>query len=219
MSRIFIDRPIFAWVIAIIVMLMGVGAIFSLPIAQYPDVAPTQVNIRASFPGASAETVQNSVTQVIEQQLTGIDNLLYFSSSSDSAGNVSISVTFAPGTNPDIAQVQVQNQVQQALPLLPQEVTQLGVTVRKSQTNFLMVVGLYDPTGKYTNVDISDYLSSTMQDPLARVPGVGQVRVFGSQYAMRIWFDPFKLRNYGLMPSDVRNAIEAQNTQVAAGEI
>ncbi|MBV9063617.1 MAG: efflux RND transporter permease subunit, partial [Alphaproteobacteria bacterium] len=159
------------------------------------------------------------VTQVIEQQLTGIDNLLYFSSSSDSTGNVSISVTFAPGTNPDIAQVQVQNQVQQALPLLPQEVTQLGVVVRKAQTNFLMVVALYDTTGRYTNVDISDYLRSTLQDPLARVPGVGQVRVFGAEYAMRIWLDPFKLRTYGLMPSDVRSAIQAQNTQVAAGEI
>ena len=157
---------------------------------------------------------------MIEQQLTGIDNLLYFSSSSNSAGNVSISATFAPGTNPDIAQVQVQNQVQQALPLLPTEVTQLGVTVRKSQTSFLMVVALYDTTGgKYTNVDISDYLASTMQDPLARVPGVGQVRVFGAEYAMRIWLDPFKLRNYAMMPSDVRNAIEAQNTQVAAGEV
>jgi len=200
-------------------MIAGALSITALPIEQYPNIAPPAVNISAAFPGASAETVQNSVTQVIEQQLTGIDNLLYFSSSSDSAGDVSIGATFAPGTNPDIAQVQVQNQVQQALPLLPQEVTQLGVTVRKSQTNFLMVVGLYDPTGRYTNVDISDYLRSTMQDPLARVPGVGQVRVFGAQYAMRIWFDPFKLRNYGLMPSDVRNAIEAQNTQVAAGEI
>ena len=219
MSRFFIDRPVFAWVIAIVIMMAGALSITTLPIEQYPNIAPPAVNIGASFPGASAETVQNSVTQVIEQQLTGIDNLLYFSSSSDSAGNVSIGATFAPGTNPDIAQVQVQNQVQQALPLLPQEVTQLGVTVRKSQTNFLMVVGLYDPTGRYTNVDISDYLRSTMQDPLARVPGVGQVRVFGAQYAMRIWLDPFKLRNYSLMPSDVRNAIEAQNTQVAAGEI
>ncbi len=218
-SRFFIDRPVFAWVIAIVIMLAGALSITALPIEQYPNIAPPSVNIDASFPGASAETVQNSVTQVIEQQLTGIDNLLYFSSSSDSSGNVSITATFAPGTNPDIAQVQVQNQVQQALPLLPQEVTQLGVTVRKSQTNFLMVVGLYDPTGRYNNVDISDYLRSTLQDPLARVPGVGQVRVFGAQYAMRIWLDPFKLRNYSLMPSDVRSAIEAQNTQVAAGEV
>src|SRR5690242_18445462 len=219
MSRFFIDRPVFAWVIAIVIVIAGALSITTLPIEQYPNIAPPSVNIGATFPGASAETVQNSVTQVIEQQLTGIDNLLYFSSSSDSAGNASISATFAPGTNPDIAQVQVQNQVQQALPLLPQEVNDLGVTVRKSQTNFLMVVGLYDPTGRYTNVDISDFLRSTMQDPLARVPGVGQVRVFGAQYAMRIWLDPFRLRNYGLMPSDVRNAIEAQNTQVAAGEI
>jgi multidrug efflux pump len=218
-SRFFIERPVFAWVIAIIIMVAGGLSITSLPIEQYPNIAPPSVNIGAFFPGASAETVQNSVTQVIEQQLTGIDNLLYFSSSSDSAGNVSISATFAPGTNPDIAQVQVQNQVQQALPLLPTEVTQLGVTVRKSQTSFLMVVALYDTTGKYTNVDISDYLRSTLQDPLARVPGVGQVRVFGAEYAMRVWLDPFKLRNYALIPGDVRNAIEAQNTQVAGGEI
>ena len=218
-SQFFIERPVFAWVIAIVIMLAGGLSITTLPIEQYPNIAPPSVNIGASFPGASAETVQNSVTQVIEQQLTGIDNLLYFSSSSDSSGNVSISATFAPGTNPDIAQVQVQNQVQQALPLLPQEVTQLGVVVRKSQTSFLMVVALFDTTSKYTNVDISDYLRSTIQDPLARVPGVGQVRVFGGEYAMRIWLDPFKLRNYALMPSDVRNAIEAQNTQVAAGEI
>jgi multidrug efflux pump len=219
LSGFFINRPVFAWVIAIVIMIAGGLSITTLPIEQYPNIAPPAVAVSAMFPGASADTVQNSVTQVIEQQLTGIDNLLYFSSSSDSAGNVSITVTFAPGTNPDIAQVQVQNQVQQALPLLPAEVTQLGVTVRKSQTSFLMVVALYDPTGKYTNVDISDFLSSDMQDPLARVPGVGQVRVFGAQYAMRVWLDPFKLRNYSLMPSDVRAAIEAQNTQVAAGEI
>src|SRR6201999_2996128 len=154
LSRFFIDRPVFAWVIAIVIMLAGAISAFTLPVEQYPTIAPPAVAVSAFFPGASAETVQNSVTQVIEQQLTGIDNLLYFSSSSDSAGNVSISATFAPGTNPDIAQVQVQNQVQQALPLLPQEVTQLGVTVKKSQTNFLMVVGLYDPTRRYNNVDI-----------------------------------------------------------------
>ncbi len=219
MSRFFIDRPVFAWVIAIVIMLSGALAINRLPVEQYPNIAPPSVNINATYPGASAQTLENSVTQVIEQQLTGIDNLLYFSSSSDSSGSVSISVTFAPGTNPDIAQVQVQNRVQQALPLLPQEVTQLGVTVTKSQTNFLMVVALYDTTGRYDNVDISDYLASTLQDPLARVPGVGQVRVFGAEYAMRVWLNPFKLLNYNLTPDDVRSAIEAQNTQVAAGEV
>ncbi|MBV8801007.1 MAG: efflux RND transporter permease subunit [Alphaproteobacteria bacterium] len=219
MPSFFIDRPIFAWVVAILITMVGTIAMLNMGIESYPNIAPPQVVVNATFPGANADTVEKNVTQVIEQQLTGIDNLLYFSSSSDSTGNVSISVTFAPGTNPDIAQVQVQNQVQQALPLLPQEVTQLGVVVRKAQTNFLMVVALYDTTGRYTNVDISDYLRSTLQDPLARVPGVGQVRVFGAEYAMRIWLDPFKLRTYGLMPSDVRSAIQAQNTQVAAGEI
>lgn len=219
MSRFFIDRPVFAWVIAIVIVMAGGLSIFTLPIEQYPDIAPPSVNISAMYPGASAETLENSVTQVIEQQLTGIDNLLYFSSSSDSSGRVVITVTFNPGTNPDIAQVQVQNRLQQAVPLLPQEVTQLGVTVTKAQTNFLLIVALSDTTGRYTNIDISDFMASRLQDPLARVPGVGEVRVFGSEYAMRIWLDPFKLRNFNLMPGDVRAAILAQNTQVAAGDI
>ncbi|MGH6889562.1 MAG: efflux RND transporter permease subunit [Rhizomicrobium sp.] len=220
MSRFFIDRPVFAWVIAIVIMLVGLLAIETLPIEQYPDIAPPSVNISASYPGASAQTVENSVTQVIEQQLTGIDNLLYFSSSSDSSGNVTITATFASGTNADIAQVQVQNKLQQAIPLLPQEVTQLGVTVTKSRTNFLLIAALYDTgAGRYTNVDIGDYLASTFEDPLARVPGVGQVHVFGSQYAMRIWLDPYKLDNYRLTPDDVMAAVRAQNIQVAAGEI
>ena len=220
MSRFFIDRPVFAWVIAIVIMLLGLLAIATLPVEQYPDIAPPSVNISASYPGASAQTVENSVTQVIEQQLTGIDNLLYFSSSSDSSGNVNITATFASGTDADIAQVQVQNKLQQATPLLPQEVNQLGVTVTKSRTNFLLIAALYDSgANRYTNIDISDYLASNFQDPLARVPGVGQVHVFGSQYAMRIWLDPYKLDNYNLTPDDVMTAIRAQNTQVAAGEI
>ncbi|TPG11977.1 efflux RND transporter permease subunit [Sphingomonas oligophenolica] len=219
LSRIFIDRPIFAWVLAIIVMLGGVGAIMSLPIAQYPDVAPPQVSIRANYPGANAETLQNSVTQVIEQQLTGIDGLLYFSSSSSSRGSVSISVTFAKGTNPDIAQVQVQNQVQQALPRLPQQVQQQGLQVRKSNPDFLLVIGVYDATDKSTNQDVSDYLVSNFQDPLGRIKGVGDTNVFGAQYAMRIWLDPQRLASFQLMPSDVITAIQNQNTEVAAGEI
>ncbi len=219
MSRVFIDRPIFAWVIAIIVMLMGLGAIFSLPIAQYPDVAPPQVNIRATYPGASAETVQNSVTQIIEQQLTGIDGLLYFSSSSTSRGQVTISATFQKGTDPDIAQVQVQNQVQQGLSRLPQQVQQQGVRVTKSNPDTLLLVGIYDETDKSNNRDVSDWLTSNMQDPLSRVPGVGDVNVFGSSYAMRIWLNPSRLASYGLMPSDVISAIQAQNTEIAAGEI
>ncbi|MCD2324640.1 efflux RND transporter permease subunit [Sphingomonas sp. IC-56] len=219
MSRIFIDRPIFAWVLAIIVMLAGVGAILSLPIAQYPDVAPPQVNIRASYPGASAETVQNSVTQVIEQQLTGIDGLLYFSSNSTARGQVTISATFEKGTDPDIAQVQVQNQVQQALPRLPQQVQQQGLRVTKSNPDFLMIVGVYDETDKRTNIDVSDWLSSNLQDTLARVPGVGDTNVFGAPYAMRIWLNPDRLASYALMPGDVITAIQNQNTEVAAGEI
>jgi multidrug efflux pump len=219
MSRIFIDRPIFAWVIAIIVMLMGVGAIFSLPIAQYPDVAPPQVNIRASYPGASAETVQNSVTQVIEQQLTGIDGLLYFSSTSTSRGQVNITATFEKGTDPDIAQVQVQNQVQQALSRLPQQVQQQGLRVTKSNPDFLMIVGVYDETNRVTNQDVSDWMASNMQDTIARVPGVGDTNVFGAPYAMRIWLNPDRLASYSLMPSDIISAIQAQNTEVAAGEI
>ena len=218
-SRIFIDRPIFAWVIAIVIMLGGIGGILSLPIEQYPDIAPPSVNIRANYPGASAETVENSVTQVIEQQLTGISGMLYFSASSNASGGVNITATFQKGVDPDIAQVQVQNKVQQALPRLPQQVQQQGIVVTKSNQDFLMVVAVYDESDKSTSSDVSDYLVSNMQDPLGRVQGVGDVNVFGAQYAMRIWLDPYKLASYSLMPRDVTQAIQAQNTQVAAGSI
>lgn len=219
MSRIFIERPIFAWVLAIITMLAGVGAIYLLPVEQYPDVAPPQVNIRATFPGASAETLENSVTQIIEQQLTGIDGLLYFSASSSSRGQVTISATFEKGTDPDIAQVQVQNQVQQALSRLPQQVQQQGLRVTKSNPDFLMIVGVYDETDRSTNIDVSDFLVSNLQDELSRIEGVGETNVFGSQYAMRIWLDPNKLAAVSLMPGDVVTAIRNQNTEVAAGEV
>ncbi|MCW6529597.1 efflux RND transporter permease subunit [Sphingomonas lycopersici] len=219
MSRVFIDRPIFAWVLAIIVMMAGVGAIMKLPIAQYPDVAPPQVSVRANYPGANALTIQNSVTQVIEQQLTGIDGLLYFTSSSSSRGSVGITATFAKGTNPDIAQVQVQNQVQQAISRLPTQVQQQGITVRKSNPDFLLIAGVYDITDKLTNQDVSDYLVSNLQEPLGRLQGVGDTNVFGSQYAMRIWLDPAKLASFALIPGDVITAIQNQNTEVAAGEI
>ncbi len=219
MSRIFIDRPIFAWVIAIIVMLGGLGAILSLPIAQYPDVAPPQVNIRATYPGANAETIQNSVTQIIEQQLTGIDGLLYFSSQSSSRGQVTISATFDKGTDPDIAQVQVQNQVQQSLSRLPQQVQQQGVRVTKSNPDFLMIVGIFDETDQRTNGDVSDFMEANLVEPLARINGVGETNVFGSQYAMRIWLDPARLASYSLIPGDVITAIQNQNTEVAAGEL
>ena len=219
MSRIFIDRPIFAWVLAIVVMLAGIGAINALPIEQYPDIAPPQVNIRASYPGANAETIENSVTQIIEQQLTGIDGLLYFTSTSSSRGSVGISATFQKGTDPDTAQVQVQNQVQQAISRLPAQVQQQGVRVTKSNPDFLLIVAVYDKTNQRTNMDVSDYLASNLQDPLSRVPGVGDINVFGAPHAMRIWLNPQRLAAFQLMPGDVVSAIQAQNTEVAAGEV
>ncbi|NIJ32154.1 efflux RND transporter permease subunit [Sphingomonas oligoaromativorans] len=218
-SRFFVDRPIFAWVIAIVVMMVGLGAILSLPIAQYPDVAPPAVNVSANYPGASAETLETSVTQVLEQQLTGIDGLLYFQSSSDSSGSASITATFAKGTNPDVAQVQVQNKVQQALSRLPSQVQQQGLTVTKANSDFLMIVAIYDKTNHATDADIADYLVSNFQDDLARVNGVGQSQVFGSGYAMRIWLDPVKLAAVNLMPADVQNAVLAQNVDISAGQI
>ena len=219
MSKIFIDRPIFAWVIAIIIMLVGAGSIFSLPVEQFPDVAPPQVNIRASYPGASAETLETSVAQVIEQQLTGIDGLLYFSTNSSSRGQVSISVTFAKGINPDIAQVQVQNKVQQALSRLPTPVQQQGLTVTKSNPDFLLIAAIYDTTDTKTGIDVSDYMVTHLQDAIGRIKGVGDTNVFGSQYGMRIWLNPDKLTSVGLIPSDVVAAVTAQNAEVAAGEV
>jgi multidrug efflux pump len=218
-SRVFVDRPIFAWVISIVIMLAGAGAILFLPIEQYPDIAPPSVNIRATYPGASAETLETSVTQVIEQQLTGIDGLLYFASTSSSQGSATITATFDKGTDPDIAQVQVQNKVQQAVPRLPQAVQQQGLVVTKSNPDFLLIVSLYDGTDKSSSSDVADYIASNLQDPIGRLPGVGDLRVFGSQYAMRIWLDPYALASYRLMPADVRAAILAQNVQVAAGQI
>ncbi|MDT7532629.1 efflux RND transporter permease subunit [Sphingobium sp. SA2] len=219
LSRYFIERPIFAWVIAIGIMLAGLGAMFSLPIAQYPDIAPPGVGISATYPGASADTVETAVTQVIEQQLTGIDGLMYFSSSSSATGRSQITVTFQKGTDPDTAQVQVQNRVQQALSRLPNPVQQQGLTVTKQQTDFLMLVGLYDETDLATQADISDYLVNNFQDPIARIEGIGATQIFGSQYAMRVWLDPYKLAAVKLMPSDVQSAISAQNVEVSAGQI
>src|SRR5579859_6880059 len=202
-SRIFIDRPVFAWVIAIVIMLAGLGSIFTLSVEQYPDIAPPQVNIRATYPGASAEVLENSVTQIVEQQLTGIDGLIYFQSTSDSSGQVNITVTFVKGTNPDIAQVQVNNKVQQAIPRLPQEVQAQGLVVTKSNPDFLMVVSIYDENDRAKSADVSDFLVTNWQDALGRIPGVGDFRVFGAQYAMRIWLDPYKLASVQLMPADV----------------
>src|SRR4029079_17297524 len=219
MSKLFIDRPIFAWVIAIIIMLMGLAAITSRPAAQYHDVAPPQINIRTSYPGASAATLESSVTQILEQQLTGIDGMLYFQSSSTARGQVSISVVLEKGIDPDIAQVQVQNAIQAAISRLPQQVQQQGVRVSKSSPDLLLIAAIFDKTDKSTNFDVSDWLTTNMQDELSRVPGVGDVNVFGSQYAMRIWLDPHKLAGVGLMPSDIIAALQNQNTEVAAGEI
>ncbi|NMG77529.1 efflux RND transporter permease subunit [Aromatoleum diolicum] len=219
MARFFIDRPIFAWVIAIVIMLAGALSILQLPVSQYPTIAPPAVVINARYPGASAKAVEDSVTQVIEQKMTGLDGLLYMSSASDSFGNTSLTLTFDAGTNPDIAQVQVQNKLQLALPLLPQAVQQQGVQVAKSARNFLMVVGFVSQDGSKSGVDLSDFIVSSVQDPLSRVSGVGEVQVFGAQYAMRVWLDPAKLTNFRLTPADVRVAIQAQNTEISAGQL
>jgi multidrug efflux pump len=218
-SSYFIERPIFAWVIAIVIMLAGLGAITRLPVEQYPDISPPTVGINATYPGASAQVLEDSVTQVIEQQLTGLDGLLYFQSTSSDAGTVTITVTFNNGTNPDIAQVQVQNKVQQALPRLPQQVQQQGLTVTKRQPDYLLFVAVYDASGQTSSADVADFLVSKLQDPISRVNGVGQADSFGSQYAMRIWLDPYKLNAHQLQPSDVQSAIQAQNVQVSAGLI
>ncbi|MBU9244525.1 efflux RND transporter permease BpeB [Burkholderia multivorans] len=219
MAKFFIDRPIFAWVIAIILMLAGVAAIFTLPIAQYPTIAPPSIQISANYPGASAKTVEDTVTQVIEQQMSGLDNFLYMSSTSDDSGTATITLTFAPGTNPDIAQVQVQNKLSLATPILPQVVQQLGLKVTKSSSSFLLVLAFNSEDGSMNRYDLANYVASHVQDPISRLNGVGTVTLFGSQYAMRVWLDPVKLTNYGLTPVDVTSAISAQNVQVAGGQI
>jgi len=218
MARFFIDRPVFAWVIAIIIMLAGILSIRSLPIEQYPKVAPPTVAINASYPGASAETVENSVTQVIEQRLTGIDNLRYFTSNS-SDGSMSITLTFEPEADPDIAQVQTQNKVQGAVTQLPQEVQTLGVRVTKANDSFLLIVGVYSEDGSLSQGDLGDMLVSSFRDPISRVNGVGNVQVFGDQHAMRIWLDPAKLYSYNLTPLDIQNAVQIQNTDISAGQL
>ncbi len=219
MAKFFIDRPVFAWVIAILIMLAGAMSVLNLPIQQYPTIAPPSVRIVAAYPGASAATLEESVTQVIEQNMTGLDNLLYMQSTSSSAGRATTTLTFAPGTNPDIAQVQVQNKLQLAEALLPQAVTQQGVSVTKASTSFLMVAGLISKTGKMDRADIADYANSYIKDPLSRTSGVGELRVFGSQYAMRIWLQPEKLNAYNLTPVDVTGAISVQNNQFPAGQL
>ncbi len=219
MPRFFIERPIFAWVIAIVIMLGGVFAIETLPVEQYPEIAPPSVTVSASYPGASAEVLENSVTQIIEQSLTGIDYLRYFASSSDSNGNLQITVTFEPEADPDIAQVQVQNKVSSVTSLLPETVQQQGVNVKKASSSFLMVVGIYSTDESVTEYEISDYMKSKMSEPVSRINGVGDVTVFGEQHSMRIWLNPEQLHSYNLMPSDVKSAVSAQNVEVTAGQL
>ncbi len=219
MSRYFIDRPIFAWVIAIILMLAGVLAIRSLPIAQFPEIAAPKVTVATSYPGADAQTLENTTTQIIEQQMKGIDNLRYFASTSDGAGNLAITLTFEQGTDADIAQVQVQNKLQQATPLLPQEVQQAGLRVTKATANFLLVIAAYSQDGSHDQVDLGDLIASKLQDPLSRIKGVGDTQVFGAQYSMRIWVDPFKMSNLGVTVTDITSALTAQNAQVSAGQV
>ena len=219
MAQFFINRPIFAWVIAIIIMLSGALAIKELPIAQYPAIAPPQISINASYPGASAQTVEDTVTQVIEQKMNGIDNMRYMSSTSDAAGSVTITLTFDAATDPNIAQVQVQNKLQLATPLLPQKVQQQGIQVVKSTRNFLLILGFVSEDNSMNQNDLSDYVATNIQDIVSRVEGVGEVLMFGAQYAMRVWLDPGKLNNFKMTPGDVKAAIQAQNVQVSAGQL
>jgi multidrug efflux pump len=219
MANFFIDRPIFAWVIAIIMMMAGALSIMTLPIEQYPDIAPPSVSVNATYTGADAQTVENTVTQIIEQNLTGLDNLMYMSSTSNSMGGVTVTLTFEPGTDPDVAQVQVLNKVEQAKARLPEAVQTNGISVTKSNSSFLKVLGFYSEDGTMTQDDIADYLVTNLQDPISRAPGVGNVQVFGGQYAMRIWLDPNKMVNYSLTVTEIVSALKAQNAQVTAGQL
>ncbi len=219
MVKFFIERPIFAWVLAIILMLAGGLAILKLPVAQYPTIAPPAIAISASYPGADAQTVQDTVTQVIEQNMNGLDSLMYMSSTSDSSGSVTVTLTFDSGTDPDIAQVQVQNKLQLAMPLLPQEVQQQGISVKKSSSSFLMVAGFISTDNSMSQDDIADYISSNIKDPISRTEGVGDTQLFGAQYSMRIWLDPNQLNKYQLTTLDVVNQLKIQNNQIAAGQL
>ena len=219
MAKFFINRPIFAWVIAIVIMLAGALSILNLPISQYPQIAPPQVNISATYPGASAKTIEDTVVQIIEQKMTGLDGYLYMSSTSESSGCISITLTFEAGTDPDMAQVQVQNRLSQAQSSLPEVVQRLGVTVMKTTASFLKVVALTSKSGKINEAELGDYLVSNVQEPLSRVEGVGEVQIFGSAFAMRIWLNPEKLHQYGLTPAEVKAAIQAQNVQVSSGQV
>jgi HAE1 family hydrophobic/amphiphilic exporter-1/multidrug efflux pump len=219
MSRFFINRPIFAWVIAIIFMLAGTIALRQISVAQFPAIAPPMVQISTTLPGADARTLEQTTAQVIEQQMSGLDHLEYFSTTSDSSGQLTMILTFAQGTNPDIAQVQVQNKLQQATPMLPQEVQHQGLTVTKAAKNFLLFFGLTSTDGSHNQEDLGDMVASKLKDPISRVTGVGDTQQFGAQYAMRIWVNPFKLTSLNLTMGDITAAITAQNAQVSAGQV
>jgi len=218
LSKFFLERPVFAWVIAIVIMAVGCLAIYNLPISQYPQMAPPSIAITAGYAGASAETVENSVTQLIEQKMTGLDGLLYMSAVSDSAGGARLELTFSPGTDPNVAWSQVQNKLQTALPSLPDDVRNRGVQVTKSTRNYLMIVGLASEDGSMTGTDLQDFAKSRLERVLALVPGVGEVELFGGGYAMRIWLDPDKLTNYKLTVADVIAALRSYNVEVSAGQ-
>ena len=218
LSRFFLERPVFAWVIAIILMLAGALAIYNLPISQYPPIAPPSIAIDSFYPGASAKTVEDSVTQIIEQKMTGYDKMLYMSASSSSSGASRIELTFAPGTDPDMAWSQVQNKLQLAMASLPQVIQQQGVRVSKSTRNYLMILNLYCDDGSMSGTDVRDYTVSNIEKVIARVPGVGETQAFGGQYAMRIWLNTEKLTDYGLTVDDVVMALRAYNVEISAGQ-
>ncbi len=219
MANFFIDRPIFAWVLAILLCLTGTLAIFSLPVEQYPDLAPPNVRVTANYPGASAQTLENTVTQVIEQNMTGLDNLMYMSSQSSGTGQASVTLSFKAGTDPDEAVQQVQNQLQSAMRKLPQAVQNQGVTVRKTGDTNILTIAFVSTDGSMDKQDIADYVASNIQDPLSRVNGVGDIDAYGSQYSMRIWLDPAKLNSFQMTAKDVTDAIESQNAQIAVGQL
>ncbi|MBK1649022.1 efflux RND transporter permease subunit [Rhabdochromatium marinum] len=219
MARFFIDRPVFSWVIAILIMLAGLLSMLTLPVSQYPAIAPPSISITATYPGASARSIEGSVTQIIEREMKGIDNLIYLSSSSESTGAATVTLTFAAGTDPDIAQMQVQNKLQLATPLLPEAVQRQGLKVAKAVRNFLMVAVFVSTDGRMSAIDLGDYVATNVEDPISRLEGVGEVTLFESEYAMRIWLDPYKLRQFELTPLDVQNAIQAENAEVTAGQL
>ncbi len=218
LSRFFLNRPVFAWVIAIVIMVLGVLAIFNLPISQYPPIAPPSIAIDAFYPGASAETVENSVTQIIEQKMTGFDDMLYINGTSDSAGGARVELTFKPGTDPDLAWAKVQNKLQLAMASLPDQVQRAGLTVNKSTRNFLVIVALISEDGSMDGTDLRDYATSNLEKVIARIPGVGEVMSFGSGYAMRVWLDPDKLTSYQLTIEDVQAALRTYNVEISAGQ-